>query len=325
MKALKIIPVALLLFNFFMGNALAAEPPVPPADPPGEINLISEPVTGGEYLRLQGLVVFNQMEGGFYEVAGHRLVSPVDFSLYKGQDVLLYGYLDDSPSIQMVKAVRVLAFRLTAEANEMFNYKEIEIFMNGGKVYTDVAPVLKHDRVLVPVRVISEKLGAQVQWNSASKTVSISNKYMAVKLAVGSNQALVYHQFDFSGIPEAIILDQTVEIIDGRTVVPLRFIFERFDAQVRWEQEGQLVIIESGIFLPAEVTATGTYVGQMDNNFIEIIVDGLPEETATQAFQLSFDLKGRFDSIGLRTNDAVRITFIPRADENSLLLSIEKI
>jgi len=312
MKFRKNLIVFLILLFVISGSAFAER-------------LALESDTSTVSVKLKGVVAFNQIEGGFYEIEGYRLISPVDFSKYLGQELLVIGKIDDSPSIQMVKAIKVHGFRVLNGDNEELDPKKIKIFMNGVEVTSDVAPVLKNNRVLIPVRVVTEKLGAHVEWDDVNHTVLISNKYMTIKLVVGSNKALVYHKYDFSGIPEEVMLDQPAEIIDNRTFVPLRFIFERFDALVSWEKEGRLVLIESEISYDKEIIDTGTYVGQIDNNFVEIKISGVPEEIGTKSFQLSDELKERFDSLGLKTNDTVRFTYISRENENRLLLNIEKI
>lgn len=67
-------------------------------------------------------------------------------------------------------------------------------------------------------------------------------------------------------------------------------------------------------------TDAGTYVGQIDNNSIEIKVDGEPK-----AFQLGERIKENFEQLGLKTDDRVVFSYIPRANEQLMIIDIKKI
>jgi len=71
------------------------------------------------------------------------------------------------------------------------------------------------------------------------------------------------------------------------------------------------------------VTDSGTYVGQMDSNFIEINISGVPEAQAAKAFMLSPELKAGFEDLGLNTGDAVKFDYYVNADNQNVILSID--
>lgn len=74
----------------------------------------------------------------------------------------------------------------------------------------------------------------------------------------------------------------------------------------------------------ASETVTGTYVGQIDNSSVEIEVDGYPQPTKARAFQLSDNLKNRWDSISIKEGDKVTIRFANRDEQTPILLEISK-
>lgn len=57
------------------------------------------------------------------------------------------------------------------------------------------------------------------------------------------------------------------------------------------------------------IEATGVYNGQADSNYIEITVDGQPEETATMVFMLTGDIKAGFEGMELQTDDTVQFAY----------------
>lgn len=112
----------------------------------------------------------------------------------------------------------------------------INVVMNGKVVYfPDVKPENVNGRVLVPIRTISEEMGAEVTYNDATKQVLIAKDDTEILLTIGSQEAYV------NG--EKIMLDVPAMIIEGRTMVPLRFISESMNATVEWDGEAQIVYI----------------------------------------------------------------------------------
>lgn len=63
--------------------------------------------TGVPGLVLSGAVQFSDLEGGFYELDGYRLTGDFDFSQYEGKFAVAIGDLDESPSIYMVRTLKV--------------------------------------------------------------------------------------------------------------------------------------------------------------------------------------------------------------------------
>jgi Zn-dependent M16 (insulinase) family peptidase len=104
---------------------------------------------------------------------------------------------------------------------------EIYIYVNGEKVDSDTAPVIKDSRVYVPIGVISEALGSDVEWDAEEKVVTVSSEDKTLSLSIGSNEMLT------NG--EATTIDAAPEIMNGRTMVPLRAISEAFEKNVDWK------------------------------------------------------------------------------------------
>jgi hypothetical protein len=109
-----------------------------------------------------------------------------------------------------------------------------------------------NDRVLVPLRGIFERLGAYVQWNPANREVIATRGHDSVQLQIGNAQATM------DGRP--VTLDVPAQIINGATMVPIRFVSESRGADVKWKEAEQLVQIFSGhgraeMIVPAPVSA----------------------------------------------------------------------
>ena len=93
-------------------------------------------------------------------------------------------------------------------------------------VKTDATPELKNNRTMVPLRVISENLGAQVQWKDSKITLSKNQSTIILNL---NSQTVIKN-----GKTEH--LDGTPYLKNNRTYVPIRFIAETFGSQVDYKQ-----------------------------------------------------------------------------------------
>jgi ankyrin repeat protein len=99
-----------------------------------------------------------------------------------------------------------------------------------------VSPIVENDRTLVPFRNIFEAMGADVQWDKDSQTVTAKKDDITISLTIGG---LAYKN------GEPITLDVPAKIINNRTMVPLRFVGEAFGAIVDWNQDFQAVLIST--------------------------------------------------------------------------------
>jgi hypothetical protein len=99
----------------------------------------------------------------------------------------------------------------------------------------DAPPVVVNGVTFVPLRFIGEALGSSVQWNDALKVVFLERGTRQLQLTIGSKLAIV------DG--EIVELLEAPRIVNGRTMVPIRFISEAFGADVQWDPETRGVSI----------------------------------------------------------------------------------
>lgn len=124
---------------------------------------------------------------------------------------------------------------MTISFTEPVEAAEVKLIINGHEVKPDVPPTILNGRTLVPVRIISETLGAQVDWDPATRTVNISYHNDKIVLKIDDKNAYINDTI--------VELDVTAKTIKGRTMVPIRFISEALGAEVGWVQETSTVII----------------------------------------------------------------------------------
>ena len=107
--------------------------------------------------------------------------------------------------------------------------------INEQKATLDVPAKLINGRTMVPIRFISESFGCKVNWDAKAKEITIIRHDMSFKLWLGKNYAMVGERKQS--------LDSPPVIVEGRTLVPLRFISEPFGAKVNWDAKTKKITV----------------------------------------------------------------------------------
>jgi C1A family cysteine protease len=112
--------------------------------------------------------------------------------------------------------------------------------VNGETRYLDSPPVIKNSRTLVPIRPIVEALGGTVGWDGTERKVTISLGSTVIELWIGKNTARVngMNKPIDSSNPKVV-----PEIINGMTMLPLRFVTENLGCQLQWDPNTQTITI----------------------------------------------------------------------------------
>ncbi|OEH94008.1 copper amine oxidase N-terminal domain-containing protein [Bacillus solimangrovi] len=172
---------------------------------------------------------------------------------------------------------------LIGESNEAVKVsaaeKGITVTINQTKQQFEQSPLMINGSVVVPLRGIFTALGAEVEWDSKTKTVYAKKDEEDIKLIIGQQTAKV------NGA--SVKLSQPGEIFQGSTYVPLRFVSEALGSEVKWNGSAKRVEIVSSN-LPSTKTnvkantivKAKTYddfdqIQYKDYNFIDLMTDSL--------------------------------------------------
>ncbi|NQX48384.1 copper amine oxidase N-terminal domain-containing protein [Paenibacillus tritici] len=109
---------------------------------------------------------------------------------------------------------------------------------------------INNGRVLVPLRAVSENLGASLQWFQADKVVKIKNGNSTIWLAANFKRVII-ESAPSSETPdtpsrEYVDLDTATQVIKGTTYVPLRFVSQSLGATVAWDQLSKQATVTLG-------------------------------------------------------------------------------
>jgi copper amine oxidase-like protein len=111
----------------------------------------------------------------------------------------------------------------------------VTVTVNGQAMSFDQPPVMRNDRVFVPMRAIFERLGSSVVFSNG--VINSQGNGRKVHLTIGSTQASV------NGQP--LTMDVAPFTVAGRTEVPLRFVAQALGASVNWNPNTTTVAIRT--------------------------------------------------------------------------------
>jgi len=107
-------------------------------------------------------------------------------------------------------------------------------------VVLDAPPVIVEGRTLVPIRAVVESLGGTVSWDAGNRMVTISLDGTELELVIGKSSALVNGK---STPIDSTNPNVAPQIVNSRTMLPLRFVAESLGADVQWEDSTQTITV----------------------------------------------------------------------------------
>jgi len=180
----------------------------------------------------------------------------------------------------------------------------IQIKVDDIAIKSDVAPQNVNNRIMVPLRMISENLGATVDWSDSEATLSKSDMQIMLEL---NNATAVKNG-------ETVLLDVKPYLKNNRVMVPLRFIAETFGCDVNYENSTVTVAAQPLLINGVKVQATqyeyhmtmGGVVQQIKGNaynkaFYDLFLSNkgsLVEAPASYSWQPHIDTPGAYYKIG---------------------------
>ncbi|PYE51275.1 N-acetylmuramoyl-L-alanine amidase [Paenibacillus barcinonensis] len=116
---------------------------------------------------------------------------------------------------------------------------DTKIILDGNEIVQPAGAKAENinNKVMVPIRVVSESLGYSVDWKQQSQTVTISKDNTAMQMIVGQKTATVNGS--------NVDLDAPPLVKNGTTLVPLRFIGEQMGLKVGWNNTTKTVTLDT--------------------------------------------------------------------------------
>ncbi len=117
-----------------------------------------------------------------------------------------------------------------------FTQASAAVFSQGEQLEFDQEPINDSGRLLVPARAIFESLGAEVEYDEATETVTANDGERTVVMQIDNPE--------MGNGTEVFELEVSPQIVNGRTMVPLRAVSEAFDCSVEYVESLNRVVID---------------------------------------------------------------------------------
>ncbi len=112
------------------------------------------------------------------------------------------------------------------------------VVLNGRAVQFDVSPRIVNGRMKAGLRSMFESQGARVTWNPESRIARSVSSTLTVEVPVGKQIAKV------NGLP--VDMGARASIVEGRTLIPVRFFAETVGAGLCWDSETRTALVQTG-------------------------------------------------------------------------------
>lgn len=187
------------------------------------------------------LDTFKMTEEGLLSADGEIILAMEGAEKYDGKKLLVFYDFATMSIPAITNPIKVVEIEAEAEDSHKvsvsFKVGDSTLIINGEKVTVETPYVVGTGVTLVPIRVISEAFGAEVDWDGETKTVTVSCGECKVIVTVGSKTALV------NG--EEKTLEEAPELTDGGfSMIPLRFISESLGATVGYDNATAQITVE---------------------------------------------------------------------------------
>ncbi|MCR3956400.1 MAG: N-acetylmuramoyl-L-alanine amidase family protein [Gudongella sp.] len=121
----------------------------------------------------------------------------------------------------------------------------VAVVMDGRPTDSQFPSFIMGNRTLVPIRFVAESFGAQVDWNAATKTASVSHQGNRLDLTIDSNVVLVNGNpmtLEENSIPKLVVY---TSLNEAKTMVPVRFVSEIMGYEVGWDAASYTALINT--------------------------------------------------------------------------------
>lgn len=161
-------------------------------------------------------------------------------------DLQRNGYSYEGPTIDpaILKEKGSKVVRLTIPKQIVYNELEQQkgapyIMLRNTILGFEQPPVMEAERTLVPMRFLFEQMDKDVEWNQETQTATVKADNTIVAFSINNDTATINN--------EEKIMDVPARLINGNTMIPVRFLSENLGYAVEWDAEHGIVKINESI------------------------------------------------------------------------------
>jgi hypothetical protein len=146
-----------------------------------------------------------------------------------------------SYSFNNVQANHTIQATFAMDAKRVIELKigSSTMFVDGKPIALEAAPIILNSRTLLPIRAVVEAVGGTIAWDPLTRKVTITRNDKMLELWIGFSKA------NLNG--EAVSIDVDFKVVpiimNGRTLLPLRFVAEALALDVQWDAATKTITI----------------------------------------------------------------------------------
>lgn len=171
--------------------------------------------------------------------------------------------------------------------NPIMEVNGVETEIDGGR---GTKPIVTNGRTLVPIRAIIEAFGGVVGWEESTQSVLLTMEDDTIKLVINSNVAYLNNNTE--------ILDVAPTVINGRTMLPIRFVAEGFNLGVAWDGYTQTVSIIRNTFDDNEYNSLMSVLPEYSGQAYTQVNNNKPFFKEFEIINGSFEYYSSLDELG---------------------------
>lgn len=171
--------------------------------------------------------------------------------------------------MKKIKKIMTMIMALIIIFSNSFSIKSeaaraIKLFVNGEDITKLTSPIIEDDRTLVPIRFVSEEIGAKVTWDEVNRTVKVEKDDKSFLLTIDSRLV----QYNNGSSYE--LTDVAPKLINDRTFVPLRLVSNALNININWDEVNRYVLVDSN--KPSE--GDSGFQGKIISHKAGVTIDG---------------------------------------------------
>lgn len=222
-------------------------------------------------------------------------------------------------NINILAANKYISMNLEYDGGvHYYNAEEIKLFINNRELTNlTMPPIIFDGYSVVPAREVFEAFGANVIWIKDSEQVKIIHENKEVVLTINSNVA------DVNGVAQTMQIP--AKIINDKTMIPLRFVAEAINKEVKWDNSTRVANICDVMVTTTEATTQTTTQATtrttteattqsttQTTTYKEIMVNGVSVNSSTNA-----------DLVVINTSDRAKVSTVLSQNKDLLTIDIE--
>ncbi|MDR7855471.1 stalk domain-containing protein [Tissierella sp.] len=167
------------------------------------------------------------------------ILSPKNTDIAKNKEVIFQNFDFNKDILNSGEIQSILRLKDGTETEiSLIANRGISVYIDDNPIIFDQAiPMVKDGSTLVPLRLIAEHLGVNIEWDQSNKAIICEKDNIRFKLIVDSKIAIINNKF--------VTLDIAPQVIQGNAMVPARFIAEALGMEIEWDSDIRAVKIYS--------------------------------------------------------------------------------